>query len=138
METVLAAARLVQDDVPIAAAIVGDEGIVSLSVNETYSSNNPIGHAEIVAIQEAGKVLGTSRLDGYSLFTNLEPCTMCAGAIRTSRLSRLVFGARNSQDGACGSVTDAVRQGSHQVEVIPGVLEKESAALLLDFFHSRR
>lgn len=139
MQTVLSAAREVTLDIPVAAAVVDATGrIVSLEVNGTYSANNPIGHAEIIALQNAGKVLGLSRLDGHTLVTNLEPCPMCAGAIRTSRLSRLVFGAFNLENGACGSVTDIVRMGPRPLEVISGVLAEESSTLISDYFKMRR
>ena len=139
MRIVLDAASEVKGDVPVAAAVLNAKGaMISLSVNNTYAGSNPIGHAEILAIQEAGRNLGTSRLDGYSLVTNLEPCPMCAGAIRASRLSRLIFGTNNDKNGACGSAMDLLRGPPNQVEVISGVLAYESSLIMSTYFRLRR
>jgi len=101
---------------------------------------DPTAHAEMVAIRAAAQALGRSRLDGCTLVVTLEPCTMCAGAVLQSRLSRLVFGAWDEKAGAVGGRIDVIRESGlpHDVEVVAGVRADESASLLRDFFASRR
>ena len=124
-------------DVPVGALIVNKDGvIIGKGSNEKEANNDPTAHAEIVAIRNATSRLQNSRLDGCTLVVTLEPCAMCAGAIAQSRISHLVFGAWDEKAGAVGSVWDVLRdpRSIFKVEVTAGVLEKESAALLKDFF----
>ena len=102
--------------------------------------NDPTAHAEIVAIRGAGEKLGSWRLDDLTLIVTLEPCLMCAGAILQSRIKRLVFGAFDQKAGAVGSSLDVIRdvRALSKVEVVGGVLEKECAKLLTDFFATKR
>jgi tRNA(adenine34) deaminase len=128
-------------DVPVGALIVNKVGeIVSLGKNEREKDNDPTAHAEIVAIKRAGEKLGSWRLDELTLIVTLEPCVMCAGAILQSRLKRLVFGAFDQKAGAVGSSLDVIRdvRALSKVEVVSGVLEKECAKLLTDFFATKR
>ena len=128
-------------DVPVSALIVNEAGeIVSLGKNEREKDNDPTAHAEILAIRRAGEKLGSWRLDDLTLVVTLEPCVMCAGAILQSRLKRLVFGAFDQKAGAVGSSLDVIRdvRALSKVEVISGVLEKECAKLLTDFFATKR
>jgi tRNA(adenine34) deaminase len=128
-------------DVPVGALIVNEVGeIVSLGKNEREKDNDPTAHAEIVAIRRAGEKLGSWRLDDLTLIVTLEPCVMCAGAILQSRIKRLVFGAFDQKAGAVGSSLDVIRDARalSKVEVVSGVLEKECAKLLTDFFATKR
>jgi len=128
-------------DVPVGALIVNEAGeIISLGKNEREKDNDPTSHAEIVAIREAGEKIGSWRLDDLTLIVTLEPCVMCAGAILQSRLKRLVFGAFDQKAGAVGSSLDVIRdvRALSKVEVVGGVLEKECAKLLTDFFATKR
>lgn len=97
-------------------------------------------HAEIVALRQAARRRGSWRLSDTTLVVNLEPCTMCAGAIVNARVSRVVFGAWDDKAGAAGSVRDVLRDSrlNHRIEVIGGILEEECSAQLKDFFASRR
>lgn len=127
-------------DVPVGAVIINREGIViGKGFNEREADNDPTAHAEIVAIRAAASRLQKSRLDGCTLIVTLEPCAMCAGAIAQSRISHLVFGAWDEKAGAVGSVWDVLRdpRSIFKVEVTAGVLEKESAELLTDFFKDK-
>jgi tRNA(adenine34) deaminase len=128
-------------DVPVGALIVNETGeIVSLGKNEREKDNDPTAHAEIVAIRNASEKIGSWRLDDLTLVVTLEPCVMCAGAILQSRIKKLVFGAFDQKAGAVGSSLDVIRdvRALSKVEVISGVLEKECAKLLTDFFATKR
>ena len=143
MQQVISLAREVKSsgDVPVGALIVNDAGeIVSFGKNEREKDNDPTAHAEILAIRRAGEKLGSWRLDDLTLVVTLEPCVMCAGAILQSRLKRLVFGAFDQKAGAVGSSLDVIRdvRALSKVEVVSGVLEKECAKLLTDFFATKR
>ena len=129
------------DDVPVGALIVNEGGEILSSVkNEREKHNDPTAHAEILAIRKASEKLGSWRLDDLTLVVTLEPCVMCAGAILQSRLKRLVFGAFDQKAGAVGSSLDVIRdvRALSKVEVVSGVLEKECAKLLTDFFATKR
>jgi tRNA(adenine34) deaminase len=117
-------------DVPVGALVINKDGIViGKGSNEREANNDPTAHAEIQ----------NSRLDGCTLVVTLEPCAMCAGAIAQSRISRVIFGAWDEKAGAVGSVWDVLRdpRSIFKVEVTAGVLEKECAALLKDFFSDK-
>ncbi|NKX50914.1 nucleoside deaminase [Arthrobacter deserti] len=128
-------------DVPIGAVAVGPDGaVIGTGRNEREAHQDPTAHAEMVAIRQAARVLGSWRLDGCTLVATLEPCAMCAGAIVLARIPRVVFGAWDEKAGASGSVFDILRERrlNHWVEVYPGVREDECAALLRDFFAGHR
>jgi len=127
-------------DVPVGALVINKDGIViGKGFNEREANNDPTAHAEIVAIRNAASRLQNSRLDGCTLIVTLEPCAMCAGAIAQSRISRVIFGAWDEKAGAVGSVWDVLRdpRSIFKVEVTAGILEKECAALLKDFFSDK-
>ncbi|KUG58409.1 cytidine deaminase [Serinicoccus chungangensis] len=139
----LAQARAVGEsgDVPVGALVVDAGGrVVGRGRNVRELAHDPTGHAEVVALREAGAALRSWRLDGCSLVVTLEPCAMCAGAAVLARVDRVVFGAWDDKAGACGSVWDLPRdrRSLHRVEVVGGVLEEECAALLTTFFTDRR
>ena len=128
-------------DVPVAAIIVDATGRrIGVGRNERELSHDPTAHAEVIAIRAAAAELGTWHLENTTLVVTLEPCTMCAGAILQARIPRVVFGAWDEKAGAVGSVLDVLRDRRlpHRVEVIAGVREAESAALLTGFFESKR
>lgn len=128
-------------DIPVGAVIVDDAGVViARGRNRREADRDPTAHAEIVAIREAARAVGSWRLVGLTLVVTLEPCTMCAGAVTAARLRRLVYGAADPKAGAVGSLWDVVRDNrlNHQPEVIGGVLAQECGALLRDFFAARR
>ena len=128
-------------DVPVGALIVNEAGeIVSSGKNEREKDNDPTAHAEIVVIRKASEKIGSWHLDDLTLIVTLEPCVMCAGAILQSRIKRLVFGAFDQKAGAVGSSLDVIRdvRALSKVEVVGGVLEKECAKLLTDFFTTKR
>ena len=127
-------------DVPVGALVINKDGIViGKGFNEREANNDPTAHAEIVAIRNAASRLQNSRLDGCTLIVTLEPCAMCAGAIAQSRISRVIFGAWDEKAGAVGSVWDVLRdpRSIFKVEVTAGILKKECAALLKDFFSDK-
>ena len=143
MQAALAEARsaLSTGDVPIGALVVDEAGeIVGRGRNVRERDNDPTGHAEVVALRQAAAARGSWRLDGCTLVVTLEPCTMCAGAIVLSRVSRLVFGAYDDKACAVGSLWDVVRDRrlNHRPEVLSGVLGNEATALLDEFFAEQR
>ena len=128
-------------DVPVGALIVNESGeILSTGKNEREKNCDPTAHAEIVAIRKASEKIGSWRLDDLTLIVTLEPCVMCAGTILQSRIKRLVFGAFDHKAGAVSSCLDVIRdvRALSKVEVVSGVLEKECAKLLTDFFATKR
>ncbi len=129
-----------KDEVPVGAVVVVDGKIVSRAHNLRESLMDPTAHAEILAIKKAAKKLGGWRLSRATLYTTLEPCPMCAGAIVHSRVKELVYGADDPKAGACGSIMNVVASGhlNHRVRVISGVLKKESSEILQKFFKKLR
>ena len=128
-------------DVPVGAVVVDDSGVVIGSgKNERVKNNDPLAHAEMVAIKSAAKNLSNWRFDQLTLVVTLEPCAMCAGAIAQSRFKRLVFGSFDQKGGAVGSIWDLIRDARAltQIEVVSGVLAESSSQLLSDFFAGKR
>ncbi|MFH5820980.1 nucleoside deaminase [Georgenia sp. AZ-5] len=137
----LAREALGSADVPVGAVVLGPGGeVLGRGRNRREADGDPTAHAEMLALREAARALGTWRLEGCTLVVTLEPCTMCAGAVVLARVARVVLGAWDPKAGATGSVRDVVRDSrlNHRVEVLGGVREAESAALLRDFFGERR
>lgn len=129
------------DDVPVGALVVNDLGeIIGVGENLREKNNDPTAHAEIVAIKNAAQKIGNWRLDDLTMVVTLEPCAMCAGAIAQTRMKRLVFGAFDEKAGAVGSIWDVVRDARSltKIEVVSGVLEKECAQVLTNFFKGKR
>jgi tRNA(adenine34) deaminase len=124
----------------VGALIAMDGRIVARAHNRPIALNDPTAHAEILAIRAAGAALKTYRLIGATLYVTLEPCTMCVGALINARIARLKFGARDPKAGAAGSVYDIGRDGrlNHRIEVYPGLMQAQCAALLEQFFAARR
>ena len=129
------------NDVPVGALVVNPMGeIIGRGKNEREKSNDPLAHAELMAIKDAAKNLNSYRFDDLTLVVTLEPCAMCAGAIAQSRFSRLVFGAFDEKAGAVGSAWDLIRdpRALTKIEVVGGVLKDECAGILKDFFANKR
>jgi len=131
---------LEHDDVPVGAVLVHEGEVVGAGHNERELRQDPTAHAEILAIREAARALGSWRLLDCALYITLEPCAMCAGAIVLARVPRVVFGASDPKAGAAGSVLDVLGAPrlNHRPDVSAGLLGAESAALLQGFFGSRR
>lgn len=126
-------------EVPVGAVAVWDGKIVGRGMNRRESDKNALRHAEISAIDEACKTLGGWRLWKCDLYVTLEPCPMCAGAIINSRVKRVVYGAKDQKNGACGSVTNLFELPfNHKPEFVSGVLEEECSAVLTEFFKTLR
>ena len=128
------------DDVPIGAVVVAAGEVIGAGHNERELRQDPTAHAEMLALREAARHVGSWRVLESVLYVTLEPCAMCAGAIVLGRVGRVVYGAADPKAGAAGSVLDVLgeRRLNHRPEVAGGLLHEECAALLVDFFSSRR
>ena len=131
---------LLHDDVPVGAVAVYNGSTVGRGHNRKEVDADPISHAETIALREAARTLGTWRLADVTLYSTLEPCPMCAGAMVLARVSRLVYGTDDPKTGAAGSVFELLRdlRLNHKVAVTRGVLANESQALLERFFSRLR
>ena len=135
-----ARAAAAEGEVPIGAVVVADGRIVAARHNERERAQDPIGHAELLALRDAAVALGGWRLSGATMVVTLEPCPMCAGALVAGRVGRLVFGAADPSAGACGSLYNlcADPRLNHELPVTPGVRADECGALLTSFFLKKR
>ena len=127
-------------EVPIGTCIVLDETVLAVGGNRTRTDGDPTAHAEIVALREAAALAGNYRLTEAVVYSTIEPCVMCAGALIQARVKRLVYGARDERAGAVESHfgvcdTDFL---NHRIEVTAGVLEEECRDLMQEFFRARR
>jgi len=142
MERALAQARLAEahDDVPVGAVVVYQGDVIAEAHNLRERDQDPTAHAELVAVREAARVLGSWRLDDCTLYVTLEPCTMCAGALVLARLPSLVFGASDPKAGAVGSLYNLAQEPrlNHRIDVVGGVMADECGAELRRFFRARR
>ena len=131
---------LEHDDVPIGAVVAHDGEVIGSGHNERELRSDPTAHAEMLALREAARALGSWRILDAVIYVTLEPCAMCAGAIVLARVPRVVFGAYDPKAGAAGSVLDvlAVPRLNHRPQVDGGLLADECAELLQGFFGSRR
>jgi tRNA(adenine34) deaminase len=142
MDLALAEARAAEaaGEVPVGCVIVRGGEVIARAHNRTIADHDPTAHAEMLAIREAARTLGTERLDDCDIYVTLEPCAMCAGALSFARIRRLYYGASDPKGGA---VENGVRFFAsptchHRPEVYAGIAEQEAAALLRDFFAARR
>src|SRR5579885_720018 len=142
MEEALRCAQraLEMGEVPVGAVVVCGGNVISRGWNRNIADADPAAHAEIIALREAGKILGNHRLGDCELFVTIEPCAMCAGAMVHARIKRLVYGSDDLKAGAVRSVMQVVNhpQLNHTMEVRSGVLAGRSAELLQTFFRNRR
>jgi tRNA(adenine34) deaminase len=129
-----------KDEVPVGAVIVKDNKIIARGHNLIRTKKDPSAHAEIVAIRKACKKLKNERLNGTTLYVNIEPCAMCSGAILLARIKTLVFGTADLKTGACGSVFSVIndKRNNHQVELISGVLKQACGEIVSNFFRDKR
>ncbi|MFZ9564710.1 MAG: tRNA adenosine(34) deaminase TadA [Ilumatobacteraceae bacterium] len=128
------------DDVPVGAVVLHEGRIIAARHNERENHQDPTAHAEVLALRDAAEVLGRWRLDDCTLVVTLEPCVMCAGALLNARIGQLVYGAADLKGGATASLYNVCADPrlNHNPPVTHGVLAAESAALLEQFFASRR
>jgi tRNA(adenine34) deaminase len=135
-----ASRALEHDDVPIGALVVRDGEVIASGHNEREVRADPTAHAEMIALREAARAIGSWRVLDAVLYVTLEPCAMCAGAIVLARVPRVVFGASDPKAGAAGSVFDILAEPrlNHRPQVAAGLLADESAELLRSFFAPRR
>jgi tRNA(adenine34) deaminase len=142
MEEALRAAQraLSAGEVPVGAVVVHEGKVIARGWNRNISDSDPTAHAEIMALRQAGTILGNHRLGECELFVTIEPCAMCAGALVHSRIKRLVYGADDPKAGAVHSVLEVLNhpQLNHQMEVRAGVLAGRCAEVLQSFFKTRR
>ncbi len=128
------------EDVPIGAVVAHAGELIAAGHNERELRQDPTAHAEMIALREAARAIGSWRVLDAVLYVTLEPCAMCAGAIVLARVPRVVFGARDPKAGACGSVLDVLSESrlNHRPEVAAGLLAGECGGLLSEFFAARR
>ena len=129
-----------EDEVPIGCVIVKDNQIIARAHNQREITNNPLGHAETLAIKKASEVLNDWQLVDCDLYVTIEPCIMCGGAIIQSRIRKVIYGAPDLKGGAFGSsinILDA-QNINHRPEIIKGVLEEECTKIIKDYFKSKR
>jgi tRNA(adenine34) deaminase len=128
------------DEVPVGAVMVQGDAVIARTHNRRESSNDPTGHAELLALRVASQKLQRWRLSDSTLYVTKEPCIMCAGAMVNARLGRLVYGCRDEKGGAVDSLYKLLSDNrlNHQVEIVSGVLGDECAEMLKRFFQERR
>ncbi len=129
-----------QDEVPIGAVIVAGGRVIGRGHNRTRSDATPLAHAELLAIGEAVRATGDARLVGATVYTTVEPCFMCAGALSHARVARVVWGVRDPKFGGCASLGAVLSDPrlNHRAEVTEGVRADEARDLLQTFFRSKR
>lgn len=128
-------------EVPIGACLVDNKGkILAAAGNLTIAENDPTAHAEILVLREAARKIGNYRLTGATVYTTIEPCAMCAGALVNARVKRLVFGAADERFGAVETNFRICDNSSlnHKIEIASGVLREECKQLVQDFFRQKR
>jgi tRNA(adenine34) deaminase len=142
MRAALAEARRGADEgeVPVGAVVAIGDRLIAAAHNRPIALNDPTAHAEVLALREAGRALGNYRMPDATLYVTVEPCVMCCGAIVNARLARVVFGAADPKAGAVESLYRLLGDArlNHEVAVTAGVLAEECAALLREFFMTRR
>ena len=142
MQQALALAREAEgmEEVPVGALVVHDGKVIAAAHNLRERDQDPTAHAELIAMQQAAKALGSWRLEGCTVYVTLEPCAMCAGAMVLSRIERCVFAASDPRGGFLGTLDDLSQHPilNHRFEVVSGVLAEESSDLLKSFFRDKR
>lgn len=131
---------VILDEVPVGAIIVKDNKIIARGHNLREKSNDPTSHAEINAIRKACKKLNSWRLEGATIYVTVEPCSMCAGTILHSRISRLVYGTTDPKGGAIESSLELfnAKNINHHPEIVGGVLKEKCSAIISNYFKSKR
>ena len=131
---------VLEDEVPIGCVIVCNDKIIARAHNQREITNNPLGHAETLAIKKASDILNDWQLVNCELYVTIEPCIMCAGAIIQSRIKKVIYGAPDYKGGAFGSSINVLyaKDINHRPEVVKGVLEKECQEMIKSYFKSKR
>ena len=128
-----------EDEVPVGAVIVYKKKVIAKAHNQIECLNDPTAHAEMIAITQAASFLKSKWLKGCSLYVTIEPCLMCAGALVLSRIDKVIFGALDSKTGAFGSKIDInTLKLNHKIKIEKGILAKECAKILQEFFKKKR
>ena len=129
-----------EGEIPVGAVAVKDGRVIATGRNRRESANDPTAHAELMAVQQAARVLGAWRLTGVTLYVTLEPCAMCAGALVLARVDKVVFGTRDPKAGAAGSLMNLLQDKrlNHRAEVVEGILAEECSEALKRFFRRLR
>ncbi|AIO18202.1 tRNA-specific adenosine deaminase [Candidatus Izimaplasma bacterium HR1] len=134
-----AAEASLNNEVPIGAIIIKDDKVIAVARNERVETNKTTSHAEIIAIEKANKLLKSWRLDSCSIYVTIEPCPMCAGAIIQSRISNVIYGAKDPKAGSHTSIVQLFDKSfNHRVEVTSGILENECSEIISSFFQKIR
>ncbi len=136
-EAVIAAKK---DEVPIGAVAVANGKVVARAHNIREKTHDPLGHAELLLLRKLARKERSWRLTDIAVYVTCEPCLMCAGAMLQARVKRVVFGCKDPKAGACGSLYNVMQDKrlNHRIEVVGGVMEKECAKMLSDFFSAKR
>jgi tRNA(adenine34) deaminase len=137
----LARAAAANGEVPVGAVVVAADGqVLGRGANRREADQDPLAHAELLALRAAARARGSWRLEGVTIYVTLEPCAMCAGALVLARVARLVYGAADPKAGFCGSLGDLVRDPrlNHRLAVTTGVCAERSGELLRTFFAGLR
>ena len=131
---------VLEDEVPIGCVIVKDGEIIAKAHNQRDKTNNPLGHAEVLAIKKASEILKDWQLVNCELYVTIEPCLMCAGAIIQSRIKRVIYGAPDLKGGAFGSSINVLDASNinHRPEIVKGILESECSQIIKGYFKSKR
>jgi tRNA(adenine34) deaminase len=129
-----------QEEVPVGAVIVLEGTVIARAHNETRARRDPTSHAEMLVISRAAAATGDMRLVGATIYSTVEPCFMCAGALSHARIERAVWGVRDPKFGACASLGEVLTDTrlNHRARITEGVLADEARGLLLEFFQSKR
>ncbi len=129
-----------EDEVPVGAVAVYKNQIIGRGHNQTEHLQDPTAHAEIIAITAAANALGSWRLENVIVYTTIEPCIMCAGALVLARVKKIVFGARDEKFGGCGSIFNIVNETrlNHQIDIEEGLLKEQARGLMKEFFQKKR
>ena len=142
MRRALQAAReaKARGEVPVGTCVVSGDNLVAVAGNRTRTDCDPTAHAELVALREASKITGNYRLTGFDVYSTIEPCAMCAGALIQARVKRLIYGAQDERAGAVASRFQICDSDflNHRIEIVEGILEPECRELMQEFFRERR
>ena len=131
---------LEKDEVPVGCVIVYQDKIIARGHNQVELLKDPTAHAEMIALTSAADHMGAKWLNDAAVYVTIEPCSMCAGALVLARVKRVIYGAADPKTGACGSVINIAnnKKLNHRIKITKGILEKECAALLKEFFKKKR
>lgn len=127
-------------EVPVGAVLVRQQTLIAEGWNRPIANHDPTAHAEIIALRAAARQAQNYRLPGCTLYVTLEPCAMCTGAMIQARIQRVVYGAGDSRNGACGSVFNVLQNTelNHRVEIVGGIMAEQCRHMLRSFFRARR